>query len=85
MKHKETKSIVNVRILASVAILAGAVVLGNWPETKAAMSPKNIRTVGQALSDCDSRSLQTKFGRLGCANTKGVRGSGNIKIISVGN
>ena len=62
----------------------GAVLLGNWPEAVEDMSPTMVRTVGAAISDCNSRSVNTSIGRLGCAKIKGIRSNGSIRIMSVG-
>lgn len=83
MKMKQSESRINIRIIASFVILAGAAVLGNWPESSEDMRPSMVRTVGAAISDCDSRSVDTGMGRLGCAKIKGVRSSGSIRILSV--
>lgn len=83
MKMKQSKSRVDIRVIASFVILAGAVLLGNWPETKEQMRPTMLQTVGAAISDCNSRSVDTGMGRLGCAKVKGVRSSGSIRILSV--
>ena len=85
MKMCKSKNRCDTRIIASFVILAGAVVLGNWPETEEDMRPSMIQTVGAAISDCNSRSVETQLGRLGCAKVKGVRTSGSIRILSVGN
>ena len=84
MIHVNAKGKMDVRIIAGGIILMGAVLLGNWPEAIEDMSPTMVRTVGAAVSDCNSRSVSTSIGRLGCTQIKGVRGNGSIIIISVG-
>ena len=84
MLHVNTKGRMDVRVIAGGVILMGAVLLGNWPEAVENMSPTMVRTVGAAVSDCNSRSVNTTSGRLGCAKVRGVRGNGSIKIVSVG-
>ena len=84
MKMHKSKSRVDIRVIASLVILAGAVLLGNWPETEEEMHPIMLQTVGAAIRDCNSRSVETTMGRLGCAKVKGVRSSGSIRILSVG-
>ena len=83
MIHVNTKGKMDVRVIAGGVILMGAVLLGNWPEAVEDMSPTMVRTVGAAISDCNSRSVNTSIGRLGCAKVKGVRGNGSIRIMSV--
>lgn len=83
MKMKQSKSRIDVRVIASFVILAGAVLLGNWPETAEQMRPTMLRTVGAAISDCNSRSIDTGMGRIGCAKVKGVRSNGSVRILSV--
>lgn len=84
MLHVNTKGRMDVRVIAGGVILMGAVLLGNWPEAVENMSPTMVRTVGAAVSDCNSRSVNTTSGRLGCTKVRGVRGNGSIKIVSVG-
>ncbi len=83
MKMRKSKSRVDIRVIASFVILAGAVLLGNWPENEGEMRPMMLQTVGAAIRDCNSRSVETTMGRLGCAKIKGVRSSGSIRILSV--
>ena len=84
MIHVNTKGKMDIRVIAGSVILIGAVLLGNWPEAIEDMSPTMVRTVGAAVNDCNSRSVNTSIGRLGCTQIKGVRGNGSIRIISVG-
>ena len=84
MKRERTKNETDVRIIASFVILVGAVVIGNWPKSQEEQSPIKIQTVGAAISDCNSRSIQTSSRRLGCVNIKGVRSNGSVRILSVG-
>lgn len=70
MIHVNTKGKMDVRIIAGGVILMGAVLLGNWPEAIEDMSPTMVRTVGAAVNDCNSRSVNTSIGRLGCAKSK---------------
>ncbi len=81
---RESKNRVDIRVIASLVILGGAVLLGNWPKDGGALSIRSVQTIGAAIKDCDSRSVDTGMGRLGCANIKGVRTSGSIRILSVG-
>lgn len=81
---RESKNRIDIRVIASLVILGGAMLLGNWPESQEEMRPSMVRTVGAAIRDCNSRSVDTGMGRLGCAKVKGVRSSGSISILSVG-
>lgn len=83
MRIKQSKSRIDIRVIASFVILAGAALLGNWPETEEQMRPTKVQTVGAAIRDCNSRSVDTGMGRLGCAKVKGVRSNGSVRILSV--
>ena len=82
MKTRQSSGIFNVRIVASIVILAGAVMFGN-NITEVNSGPSMLRTVGADINACTRGSISTGSGRLGCGNIAGARTSGSATIVSV--
>ncbi len=69
------------RLFAGVVLLAAGAIGGYVQKTADDGAPTNIQTVAGAVGNCAEQSIKTPFGKLGCANVKGIRRSGSASFV----
>ena len=72
----------NARLVLGAAMLAGAAIVG-FQQKIMESGPVQVQTLAGALKDCESRSIKTPFGKLGCASTGYARHSGAALFVPV--
>ncbi len=75
----------NMRLVAGLVLLFSGAIYGlienNREHTTA---PREIQTISGKLSACQSKSVETPFGRLGCDNVRGMKTVGTAVFLRPG-
>ncbi len=73
----------DMRLLAGLFLIVAAIFARQFTVYQAAhQGPGMVRTIGTAQAECAARSVKTPFGKLGCADVRGVTEKGAAMFMS---